>query len=1206
MALGNFPGAALAGSSEETPAEAVSATVAYYESDQNKMLTSFWETLALYGAGETVGDGTWVLPVVEIDGGATVMERSSAILNELAKGNHPDSWIDGLAAEQEADGSFAGGTNAHIFAMIALDAAGAYYDTEAALRYLADRQTAGGGFGWSDGIDPDADMTGMALVAAGRYAENAADDTLEAIADPLVSGAVGFLRGLQISTGGFAGAYGNNSNTDAAAVIGLVAAGEDPLSAEWTNAEGKTPFDCLLSYRTSENAFGWNNNGTINTFATQQVLLALADTTNGESTFYKLSNQYYEDPELYFASGQTIIEAFGSADFTLMGTVPGTGDVPRPVTDAALTIVPDDVAVLNDGAGGVSADFPVAGNYALRAEYTFDDGGAGIPKTAEVTIVVEEPADEDSFEIAIRIEGASATVASDDDFYVSDDGDLTPAEAAAQFLNSQWISYFMDYSWGSAYITEIAGEAAGSFGGWDGWLCAVNGDLNDGTIEPGDEVLVFYGNWPDGSASGTYIPIIEADTAGYESGQPLQVRLTAQYTSTVYDEFWNPVSTEIITMPLAGADVEVNGWNGVTDDGGYAFIPATEIESGEQTIYFSKENAGAVPGIVRTALNFSVSSADGGGTGSGGVDDTLKLIVKGLNGARILSKDITADRNDTALSILLDQSDLEVVVTGGAGNRYVVSIDGLAEFDYGVESGWMYKVDGTAPSVSADSYKVADAGKVEWLYTTNMGTDIGASADEAIPEGTATAVDSLEAAAARLSLVKRMLTQGIQDEFDILVFAANDSGDVAAAREYIAGHVRDQNGTFSKSTDISKILMAAKAVGMDPSNIGGYDLLGALYDFVDISRQGVNGPVFALIAYDALGAEPGEGSLNTRTALIEAILGFQNKDGGFSLAVSGASDPDLTAMALTALSNYKSMPACRAAIDGGLSWLSGIQQDDGGFEAKGTANAESVSQVIIALSSLGIGPDDVRFIKDGGNLLSALLSFRTEDGGFAHTAGGVPDAMATRQAAMALTAYQLYLDGEPSLYMSSGNSGAFADLAGYAWAREAIGHMSRLNIVNGYGDGNFRPGENVSREQFIKILMAALYTDLPESAGTFSDVPGDAWYTPYASAARQAGIVMGTGRNVFGVGTEITRQDLAVMACRAAAVSGIGLAASNTAATVVFSDSEQISDYASDSVEALCAAGVMTGREGGVFDPKASCTRAEAAAVMYRLLMLRK
>lgn len=130
----------------------------------------------------------------------------------------------------------------------------------------------------------------------------------------------------------------------------------------------------------------------------------------------------------------------------------------------------------------------------------------------------------------------------------------------------------------------------------------------------------------------------------------------------------------------------------------------------------------------------------------------------------------------------------------------------------------------------------------------------------------------------------------------------------------------------------------------------------------------------------------------------------------------GASDPDLTAMALQALARYRSRADVSAAVEAGLSCLSQMQEENGAFSSWGTESSESVSQVLTALTELGLSLDDARFVKNGQTLEDVLLRFAQDDGSFAHTPEDGGNLLATTQAFYALTALQRARDGKPTLY----------------------------------------------------------------------------------------------------------------------------------------------------------------------------------------------
>ena len=216
---------------------------------------------------------------------------------------------------------------------------------------------------------------------------------------------------------------------------------------------------------------------------------------------------------------------------------------------------------------------------------------------------------------------------------------------------------------------------------------------------------------------------------------------------------------------------------------------------------------------------------------------------------------------------------------------------------------------------------------------------------------------------------------------------------------------------FRKITDIAGLVLAMTAAGLDPTNLDGENLIDKMLDSDRMLSQGLNGPIFVLIALDCGEYAASGNTAWTREKLIEAITGAQNPDGGFSLTEDEDSNTDITAMALCALSGYMKDAAVKAAVDKALGFLSEIQLENGGYMLYNQENCESAAQVIIALSALGIDPfKDERFIKEN-NLIDVLLSYRQSDNKFSHLPGYDANDMATEQALIALLAYKNLLVG---------------------------------------------------------------------------------------------------------------------------------------------------------------------------------------------------
>ncbi len=257
---------------------------------------------------------------------------------------------------------------------------------------------------------------------------------------------------------------------------------------------------------------------------------------------------------------------------------------------------------------------------------------------------------------------------------------------------------------------------------------------------------------------------------------------------------------------------------------------------------------------------------------------------------------------------------------------------------------------------------------------------------------------------------------------------------------------KEGNLTRNKYSEYSRLILALTAIGKDPTAAAGYDLTEKLSDLEQVKIQGINGPIYALLAFDCFDYPIPQSSTaatqTTRELLIESILQRELPTGGFSLSGSIA-DPDVTAAALQALSNYSNRNEVKAAIERALAFLSSVQTEKGGFSGwttNGEENTESIVQVILALTSLGIDPaKDSRFIKIDGNgrkynAIDALGTFRLKDGSYRHIPGGDADLMATEQAMMALVSYKRLLEEKESFFRMKDLADSFdSEGAGYEY-----------------------------------------------------------------------------------------------------------------------------------------------------------------------------
>ncbi|SDE58665.1 Fibronectin type III domain-containing protein [Fontibacillus panacisegetis] len=179
----------------------------------------------------------------------------------------------------------------------------------------------------------------------------------------------------------------------------------------------------------------------------------------------------------------------------------------------------------------------------------------------------------------------------------------------------------------------------------------------------------------------------------------------------------------------------------------------------------------------------------------------------------------------------------------------------------------------------------------------------------------------------------------------------------------------------------------------------------------------------------------------------------------------------------------------------------------------------------------------------------------------------------------------------------------FLDLDQAKWAQTSVEALATWGIVKGTSEGVFAPNLQVSRAQFLHLLINALSLNSESAEIRFSDVEPDAWYTKSVITAEKLGIVSGRSDGTFGTDDAITREEMAVMLYRAATAAGLAFDDDHP---ITFSDQSSVSGFASTAVNAISSAGLIKGTGGGNFEPKANASRAEAVTVIYSLMKLMK
>jgi hypothetical protein len=158
-----------------------------------------------------------------------------------------------------------------------------------------------------------------------------------------------------------------------------------------------------------------------------------------------------------------------------------------------------------------------------------------------------------------------------------------------------------------------------------------------------------------------------------------------------------------------------------------------------------------------------------------------------------------------------------------------------------------------------------------------------------------------------------------------------------------------------------------------------------------------------------------------------------------------------------------------------------------------------------------------------------------------------------------------------------------------------------MDIVRGRSEEIFAPNDNITRAEFISLVVKAFELDkIP--VGTFSDVRPEHWYYRNVMIAQNMGIVSGAGNNYFYPNQPIKREDMAVILTRTLRITGKPLPHRDSSILDKFSDSHLISDYALSSLAVANGAGIINGKGNDILAPKELATRAEAAVMLYNVL----
>lgn len=184
----------------------------------------------------------------------------------------------------------------------------------------------------------------------------------------------------------------------------------------------------------------------------------------------------------------------------------------------------------------------------------------------------------------------------------------------------------------------------------------------------------------------------------------------------------------------------------------------------------------------------------------------------------------------------------------------------------------------------------------------------------------------------------------------------------------------------------------------------------------------------------------------------------------------------------------------------------------------------------------------------------------------------------------------------PSTVLATGSNG-FKDVKDGDWFKEAVEYVTAEGLMVGVGGNKFDPNGQTTRAMVVTVLHRMEGTPTASSAG-FDDVAKNLWYTDAINWAQANGIVQGYGDGTFRPDVTMTREEMVAVFYRYSEHKGYDTTAANTLSA--YSDHKTIQKYAVNAMDWAVSVGLITGFPDGTIRPQGESTRAQLATVLMR------
>lgn len=949
---------------------------------------------------------------------ATTIERYIIGLSAISKDVQKlSNGTDTLNAIEGLGSTNIDAINSMVFALIAYDS-GDYeiptnskYTKEEIINTIISKQTSKGGWPFFGRVE-DIDITAMTVSALAPYyvakdykSLQISEETYNKVKTS-VNKAIDFLSKAQLEDGSYSSdsnPSNSNSNSTSMVIVALSALGIDVQRDVDFIKNGKNIIDGLFKFKTDDNlGFGFKNNE-YNPMATEQGLRAIVSYSNFSKdkqpyNIYTFNKDFAEEPEIPETNEKPIIS--GVEDITI-----NVGDKFDPTYGVSANDKEDNDLTSQIVISG-EVDTTKAGIYKLT--YTVTDSFGNTTLKERIVTVIDNIKPTGKLSIGIYTDDKS--------LYESVEVDYKNGDTAYTVLKRLLGDKVDSIGNGdSLYVRGIDGLYEFDKGPFSGWVYAVNRvkpQVSAGSykINPGDEIIWHYtldlGNDIEKSYKKFDAFLAEGNISPKNESPVINAK---DVELTIYEKF-DPMKNVTATDKEDGD---------LTED----------IKIIENTVNTSKEGVYKVVYEIQDSENLKTSKE-------------IKVNVSKIKGVEVQGG--TGEKINPVKVLIVEEDGLKTVLEKlKKENNITVLDEPVVQGEYVV-----YKIKLSKITKYNDIYlelKVKNTDRMKDIFN----------------EYTQVPKDELSNMIKNASnwILENTKNPGYQDEWKVFGLKR---GNIEVPNNYYETYynnlvevLKEKDGNLSRNkyTEYSRVIIALTALGYDPTDVGGYNLVEKLFDLNNVSKQGINGVIFALIALDTKDFEI-KGNKNSRDMMIDYIIDKQLSDGGFAL-YGDKGEIDITAMAIQALSKYKDINNVKVAIDKALNFLSNSQMNTGGFGTYEGETVESSAQVLVALNALGISEDDGRFIKNGNTIIDAINKFEARDGGFKHLLSqNIADSMATEQVLYSLVSQQRLNKGETSLYDMSD-----VVLIGTNGGNETTKPEDNNNQVNN-GNDTSKPSDN--------------------------------------------------------------------------------------------------------------------------------------------------